>query len=182
MIRVTIFAIVSAFFFYVSRKALFRSYSHGFYRFFALESILALVLLNFLQWFKNPFSFQQLISWFLLLISIFLAAHGLYLLCIVGKPNRNRSDDELFAFEKTTILVSVGVYKYIRHPLYSSLLFFTWGVFFKCPSWLGLLLVFFASFFLFFTAKSDEYECLQHFGSAYQIYMRGTKRFVPFLF
>ena len=182
MVRVTIFAIVSAFFVYVSRKSLFRSHSHGFYRFFALESILALVLLNSLQWFKNPFSLQQLISWFLLLISIFLVVYGIYSLLVVGKPNQNRSDNGLFAFEKTSSLVSVGAYKYIRHPLYSSLLFFVWGAFFKFPSWLGLLLTFFASFFLFFTAKSDEAECLEYFGKTYQIYMQSTKRFVPFLF
>ena len=140
MIRVIIFAIVSTFFVYISRKSLFRPHSHGFYRFFTWESILALVLLNALQWFENPFSPQQLISWLLLLISIFLVVHGVHLLRVIGKPNQNRSDAELLAFEKTSSLVTVGAYKYIRHPLYSSLLFLAWGVFFKHPSWLGLLL------------------------------------------
>jgi hypothetical protein len=58
MIRVITFAIFSAFFIYVSKKSLLSPQSHGFYRFFAWESILALVLLNALQWFKNPFSPQ----------------------------------------------------------------------------------------------------------------------------
>jgi protein-S-isoprenylcysteine O-methyltransferase Ste14 len=182
MIRVIIFAIVSAFIVYISRKSLFHPHSHGFYRFFAWESILALVLLNALQWFKNPFSPQQLISWFFLLISIFLVVHGVHLLRVIGNPNQNRSDAELIAFEKTSSLVTVGVYKYIRHPLYSSLLFLAWGAFLKHPSWLGLLLAFSSSLFLFLTAKNDESECLKHFGNAYQIYMQGTKRFVPFLF
>ena len=129
MIRVIIFAIVSAFFVYISRKSLFHPHSHGFYRFFAWSSILALVLLNALQWFENPFSPQQLISWLFLLISIFLAVHGADLLRVIGKLNQNRSDAELLAFEKTSSLVTVGAYKYIRHPLYSSFLFLAWGVF-----------------------------------------------------
>lgn len=182
MIRVVTFAIFSAFFIYVSKKSLLSPQSHGFYRFFAWESILALVLLNALQWFKNPFSFQQLISWIFLLVSIFLVAHGVHLLRVIGKPNQNRSDHELLAFEKTSSLVTVGAYKYIRHPLYSSLLFLAWGAFLKDPSWLGILLVSLSSLFLLLTAKSDESECLRHFGNAYQTYMQDTKMFVPFLF
>lgn len=176
------FAIVSAFFIYVSRKSLFRPHSHGFYRFFAWESILALVLLNAPHWQENPFSLYQLISWLLLSISIFLVVHGVSLLQAIGKPNENRPDAELLAFEKTTYLVTVGAYKYIRHPLYSSLLFLAWGAFLKDPSLLGLLLAFIASLFLLLTAKSDESECLQHFGDAYQTYMLRTKMFIPFLF
>src|SRR5260370_187739 len=77
---------------------------------------------------------------------------------------------------------TLGPYKYRRHPLYSSLLFLAWGVFLKHPSLLGLFLVLIASFCLLLTAKIDESECLQHFGDAYQTYMRGTKKFIPFLF
>jgi protein-S-isoprenylcysteine O-methyltransferase Ste14 len=182
MIRIIIFVLVSAFFVYVSRKSLFRSHAHGFWRFFGWESLLGLVLLNALHWFSHPFSWLQLISWFLLFISLFLIVQGLYLLQVVGKPNQNRADETLFAFEKTTSLVTVGAYKYIRHPLYSSILFFTWGAFLKAPSWLGLILAFFTSGCLFLAAKNDESECLEYFGQTYQTYMQATKRFIPFLF
>jgi len=181
--RLIAFAIVSAFFIYVSRKSLFRPHSHGFYRFFAWECILALVLLNVPRWAENMFSFHQVVSWLFLLISIFLVVQGVYLLRVVGRPDQNRSDAGLLAFERTSYLVTVGAYKYIRHPLYSSLLFLAWGVFLKDPtSTPGLILVLIASFFLLLTAKKDESECLQHFGNAYQTYMLRTKRFIPFLF
>ena len=182
MTQLLVFAIVSAFFIYVSRKSLFRPRSHGFYRFFAWESILALALLNAPHWQENPFSPYQLISWLLLFISIFLVIHGVRLLKAIGKPNENRPDAELLEFEKTTYLVTVGAYKYIRHPLYSSLLFLAWGAFLKDLSLPGLFLALTASFFLLLTAKSDESECLKHFGSGYQTYMLKTKMFIPFLF
>jgi protein-S-isoprenylcysteine O-methyltransferase Ste14 len=182
MIRLLIFGIVSAYFIYVSRKSLFRPRSHGFPRFFAWESILALALLNAPHWTEDLFSFHQLVSWLFLLISIFLVVHGVRLLRVIGKPDQNRSGAELLAFERTSYLVTVGAYKYIRHPLYSSLLFLAWGVFLKHPSLPGLFLVLIASFCLLLTAKIDESECLQHFGDAYQTYMRGTKKFIPFLF
>ena len=182
MIPLLAFAIVSAFFIYVSRNSLFRPHSHGFYRFFAWEFILALVLLNAPYWTRNMFSAYQLISWLFLLISIFLVVHGVHLLKVIGKPDHNRSDAELLAFEKTSHLVTAGAYKYIRHPLYSSLLFLAWGAFLKDPSLPGLFLVLAASVFLVLTAKKDESECLQHFGNSYQTYMAGTKKFIPFLF
>lgn len=183
MIRLLCFTIISVYFIYVSRKMLLRPHSHGFYRFFAWEFILVLVLLNAPYWMKNPFSsIYQVISGLLLLISIFLVVHGVHLLKVIGKPNQNRSDAELLAFEKTSHLVTVGAYKYIRHPLYSSLLFLAWGAFFKHPSLLALSLVFTASFFLVLTATKDESECLQYFGHAYQTYMLGTKKLIPFLF
>lgn len=182
MIRIIIFAVVSGIFILVSRNSLFRPRSHGFFRFFAWESILALILLNARQWFRHPLSPAQLVSWTLLCVSIFLVVHGTHLLRVIGKPNANRRDEELFAFEKTSALVTVGAYKYIRHPLYSSLLFLAWGAFLKSFSWCGLLLALSATLFLILTARNDESGCLKQFGNEYQTYMRGTKRFIPFVF
>jgi len=182
MIQTLAFIIVSAFLGAVSRKALLRPRSHGFYRFFAWECILALVLLNVPYWTRTPLALHQLISWTLLLISLLLVIHGLHLLQVVGKPNQNRADAELFAFEKTSCLVTVGVYKSTRHPLIASLLFLAWGAFCKRPTWPGLSLALLASVLLYLTAKKEESECLQYFGTAYQTYMVGTKNFIPFIF
>jgi protein-S-isoprenylcysteine O-methyltransferase Ste14 len=126
---------------YVSRASLAVPRSHGFYRFFAWEAILGLALLNINVWFRDPFSWHQLISWLLLMISALLVIVGVRLLKQMGEPDARRDDVPLVAFEKTTTLVTTGAYRYIRHPLYSSLLFLAWGVFFKAPSWLGGLLV-----------------------------------------
>lgn len=95
---------------------------------------------------------------------------------------RRDGDVPLLAFEKTSTLVTTGIYHYIRHPLYSSLLILAWGVFFKDPSWLGGLLALAATLALIATAKADEAECIRFFGPAYQDYMQRTRMFVPFLF
>src|SRR3989337_275306 len=50
-----------------------------------------------------------------------IAAHGFYLLMVIGKPEGH--------FENTTAIVMLGAYKYIRHPLYASLILFAWGTF-----------------------------------------------------
>ena len=181
--KTVIFTIVSAILIYISRASLRMPRSHGFYRFFAWEFILALFLLNVNYWFQNLFAWYQIIAWTLLFASLIPLTFGVIGLKSHGKPTLNRENDSaLFAFEKTTQLVTCGVYKYIRHPLYSSLLLLTWGIFFKNISVTGIILAITASIFLVLTAIADESECIQFFGTEYQNYIKHTKRFIPFLF
>jgi protein-S-isoprenylcysteine O-methyltransferase Ste14 len=183
IVKLIAFVVLSAGLVYLSRASLRAPRSHGFYRFFAWEFILALFLLQVDHWFEQPFSWHQLISWFLLVICLVPLAFGVQSLVTQGKPLKGRQDEpQLLAFEKTSTLVTSGIYRYIRHPLYSSLLFLAWGIFYKAPSWLALLLTLLATVFLFLTALADEAECLRFFGSPYRDYMQRSKRFVPFIF
>jgi protein-S-isoprenylcysteine O-methyltransferase Ste14 len=177
-----IFFVVTALFVWVSRYSLSNPLSHGFYRFFAWECILVLVLLNFPMWTKTPYAPYQIVSWSLLMLSIFLALHAVRLLCSIGQPNEERCEPELLPFERTSALVTTGAYRYIRHPMYAALLFLTWGAFLKDISVLSIALVGGASIALYFTALREEEECKRHFGAAYCEYIKTSKRFVPFVF
>jgi protein-S-isoprenylcysteine O-methyltransferase Ste14 len=183
MWKIITFSLATLFLIYISRKTLQSPRSHGFYRFFAWESILALFLLNVDDWFRNPLAWHQIIAWILLFSSLIPLGWGVRALRTRGRLAADREGDpSLLAFEKTTALVTTGIYKYIRHPLYSSLLLLAWGIFFKDPSPSPTALVLAATGFLIMTAKADEAECIQYFGPAYQEYMQKSKRFVPFLF
>jgi protein-S-isoprenylcysteine O-methyltransferase Ste14 len=148
--------------------------THGFYRFFAFEIILLLIISNIDHWFSNPLSLNQVASWIIMTGAFILAVHGFYLLRVIGQP---RGD-----FEHTTRLVIVGAYRYIRHPLYGSLLFLVWGIFLKDLSLLGFLLAAIGTVFLFATARIEESENLARFGNDYAEYMKSTRMFIPFLF
>jgi protein-S-isoprenylcysteine O-methyltransferase Ste14 len=180
---VVAFVVLSVPIVYVSRASLRAPGSHGFYRFFAWEFIVALVLLDIPVWFNDPFTWHQLISWVLLFICFVPLILGVRTLTTRGKPVKRREDDaSLLAFEKTSTLVTTGIYRYIRHPLYSSLLILAWGVFFKEPSWLSGLLTLAVTLALVATAKADEAECTRFFGPAYTDYMQRTRMFVPYVF
>jgi len=84
--------------------------------------------------------------------------------------------------EKTTKLVTIGIYRYIRHPIYSAGLVGAWGVYLKQHTWLGLTLAVVATIAFYITAKMEEVENVRFFGEEYQDYMKRTKMFVPFLF
>lgn len=182
MWQAIIFGIGTLALIYVSRISLHDPRSHGFYRFFAWEAILALILLNIQDWFQNPFAWYQVISWILLILSLLPLIFGVRTLRGRGAPDSEiRQEAELLAFERTTQLVTDGIYKYIRHPLYSSLLLLAWGTFFKIPSLLGELLAITGTLFLIITAKMDEIECTRVFGRDYQKYVKRTKMFIPFV-
>ena len=181
-IKIIIFIFASIGFVWLSWSSLRNLRSHGFYRFFAFETMAALILFNIDYWFYEPFSIRQIISWILLIISIFLVIHGSLLLHKIGKPDSKRNEPTLLGIEKTTHLVTVGAYRYIRHPIYSSGAYGVWGVFFKNPSWNTFILVMISILFLTMTAKMEEAENIHFFGSVYQDYIKQTKMFIPFLF
>lgn len=179
-IIVVVLAIVIAF---ISRASLLKPGSHGFWRFFAWEFILLLIAVNLEAWFIDPLSWHQLIAWILLFACLLPLIFGARTLTRRGKPGKIREGEpQLLAFEKTTQLVTSGIYHYIRHPLYSSLLLLAWGAFFKLPSLLASALTLAASLCLYLTARADEAECTQFFGKSYLEYMKTTKRFIPYLF
>ena len=183
MWKLIVFFIATILLIYISRASLRQPGSHGFYRFFAWECILLLFLLNVDQWFVDPFSWRQLLAWTLLFASLVPLVFGVCSLRTRGQPTQERpGDPSLLAFEKTTTLVTSGIYAYIRHPLYSSLLLLAWGIFFKAPGLSGATLALVATTFLLATARADEQECTRYFGPQYQDYMQRTKRFIPFLF
>jgi protein-S-isoprenylcysteine O-methyltransferase Ste14 len=165
-----------------SRQPLRHPRSHGFYRFFAWEILLILFVVNMTDWFTDPLAWYQLISWVLLILSIVLVVLGMKLLRDIGRQNAGRSDPALLGLEKTAKLVTIGLYRYIRHPLYSSLLFLGWGMFFKSPSWPDAGLALLCTLFLFATARVEEQENIDYFGEEYAAYMRRSKMFVPFIF
>ncbi|MBI2307890.1 MAG: isoprenylcysteine carboxylmethyltransferase family protein [Rhodocyclales bacterium] len=165
-----------------SRKPLRRPGSHGFYRFFAWECILGLAIVNHSPWGSATVSPHQLASWALLAASVGLVAVGAATLIRRGGANAGRDDAALYHWEKTGALVTSGIFAYIRHPMYASLLALTWGFFFQEPNWPAAAIAGLGSLLLFATARQDERECLAHFGPAYAAYRQRTRMFVPWLF
>ena len=181
MDRVIFFIALSLPVIFFSKQSLFEPHSHGFTRFFSWECIIILFVFNYTAWFTEPFSARQIVSWLLLIISLWFLIESVVRIRRARKPGVVRVDEKLFRFEQTTEMVTSGIYRYIRHPMYSSLLFLTWGIWFKQPLWYLLPVAFLASWLLYLTARRDEKECQAYFGEKYTEYMKETKRLIPFI-
>jgi len=182
MAKLIIFGFLSLLIIIASWRTLFDVKTHGFYRFFSWECIAWLFASNYRFWFVNPFAVNQIISWILLFYAAYLVIAGIILIKLKGKPHNIRDEKNLFDFEKTTELIDTGVFKHIRHPLYSSLILLTWGIYLKNPTVISLTIGLISTVFLYFTSKLDEKECINYFGNKYSDYMKRTKMFIPYIF
>jgi protein-S-isoprenylcysteine O-methyltransferase Ste14 len=182
MLRAILFFAASAAILPLSWRPLKDARTHGFYRFFAFELLLGLILWNAPLWWRDPFSGRQLASYFFGAVSIGLAIEGFRLLWVIGRPAATSVESANLAFENTTALVTVGAYRWIRHPLYASLLALAWCAYLKNPTGLAsIAMTLGASGFLLATALAEERENQKRFGAAYAAYKKRTWRFIPFV-
>ena len=181
MIRIGLFIICTLFFVRFSWRTLGNPGTHGFYRFFVFEGLLLLILLNHPYWFRDLFSPLHLFSWFLLFTSIFFVIQSFLMLKQCGGHAEREEMPENHSFENTVHVVEDGLYRYIRHPMYGSLLFLGWGAFFKHITPLNIGLILSVSAFLIAAAKVEERENVRFFGPAYVNYMQRTRMFIPWL-
>ena len=181
MLEIIFFVVGTAALAYISRASLRVPKSHGFYRFLAWELMLVLIVLNLKGWYDAPLTVDQLICGILMSISLLLVMMGYQSLRQFGQQDDNRNDTPLLVFEKTTVLVTNGIYRYIRHPMYSSLICLDGGLFFKKISLLSSSIAVIAFALLVIATFAEENENVRYFGMQYQEYMKRTKRFLPFL-
>jgi protein-S-isoprenylcysteine O-methyltransferase Ste14 len=158
---------------WLSRSFFRYPFQHGLFRYFAVQGLVVLILLNAPFWFQDPFSAPQVFSWILLILSIALATAGYLTLRMAGKPQGS--------FENTTRLVDTGVYRWIRHPMYASFFYLTWGALLKHPSIPALCLAIFITTHLYATTLTEEQEMVERFGGTYTSYLDRTHRFIPFM-
>jgi protein-S-isoprenylcysteine O-methyltransferase Ste14 len=164
---------------FLSRRSLFAPRAHGFPRFFAFECLLLLIVLNAGQWFRDPTSPRQLASWLCLAGSALLAGHSFHVLRVAGRPSGREDPSPNLAFENTTSVVTVGAYRYIRHPMYASLGLLGVGAFLKSVTAGTTLLLLGTVLLLGLTARLEERENVTRFAQTYQAYMARTRRFIP---
>ena len=146
---------------------------HGIARFFSFESVFLLTLLNYRIWFRDPLSPIQILSWIFLILSAWIVIAGYLTLTRKGKPDAN--------FENTSVLVKSGIYRYIRHPLYLSLILFGTGVLMKKPGSMQIFLGLLNIFAVYVTALIEEHEMIAKFGDGYRNYMKESNMFIPCL-
>ena len=78
-------------------------------------------------------------------------------------------------------LVVNGIYKYIRHPMYASLIAFGFGAMLKDPGGIQVLIGAINLIAVYITARVEEKEMITKFGEEYKSYMNKTTMFIPFI-
>jgi protein-S-isoprenylcysteine O-methyltransferase Ste14 len=77
------------------------------------------------------------------------------------------------------ILKTQGIYRYVRHPIYTAMLLQTFGLFLLMPTWFFLGIVGAAFVGLYGETKLEEAYLLRTHGDQYAAYMATTGRWLP---
>lgn len=79
-------------------------------------------------------------------------------------------------------LVTEGIYRYVRHPMYTALYCYALGQALLLPNWIAGPACFQAFTLMFlFRLGPEEQMMLEKFGPEYEAYRARTKRLVPFI-
>ncbi len=173
LLKPLLFAIAAVLLLIAFRRHVRRVGQPEFFIILTFELLLILLFLNIDYWFDHPTRPGQIISWFLLVASIVLALGGWYGIKKIGQP--------MARLKGGPHLVTQGVFRYVRHPLYSSLMFLGTGIYLKHASLPALAILLLICVFAIAAALLEEKKCLQTFGDVYTSYMKATRRFIPFI-
>jgi protein-S-isoprenylcysteine O-methyltransferase Ste14 len=174
IVRIAVFAAAGLLILMKFRRHLFLFNTHAPYVFVAFQLILALMFLNMPLVFEGPLRrWPQALSWLLLITSAAFAVGGFAAIKRYGKAEGD--------WEATTDLVKRGVFRYIRHPLYSSLMQLSVGFLLQDMNWLSFTLCLFSLVFLAAASLVEEKENIDKFGGLYRAYAAETRLYVPFI-
>ena len=79
-------------------------------------------------------------------------------------------------------LVTTGMYVLVRHPLYFASTVFFMGIFLIQPTWTIAVSVGFSIVYIIIGIEFEEHKLRQMFGTDYENYARGRKKFLPFIY
>jgi protein-S-isoprenylcysteine O-methyltransferase Ste14 len=84
-------------------------------------------------------------------------------------------------WEDTSQLVTTGIYRYLRHPLYVSLVCVGFGAMLKDPGIIQITLSLVNLLSLYLTARVEEKEMVDKFGEAYKNYLMRSYLLIPYI-
>jgi protein-S-isoprenylcysteine O-methyltransferase Ste14 len=112
-----------------------------------------------------------------------LALAGALVMFRVTHKQLGRNWSVTLETRKEHVLVTSGLYAYVRHPMYSSFLLFAVAQLLLLPNWIagpaglaGLAILF------FLRVDREEKLMVETFGEQYAAYMRKTARVIPWLY
>lgn len=148
---------------------------------FNAVSILLLVLIVF-QLLKTPSEMVFERSYFIFGIGCGIVAASLWLLKSAFKEINLSAFLGFSAASESSGLVTTGLYKIVRHPLYFGSTVLLAGIFLMMPTWTIAVSVGFSIVYIIIGIEFEERKLRQQFGSAYDDYALGKKKFLPFIY
>lgn len=112
-----------------------------------------------------------------LILSLMAIPMGISVFTSIGKNITDTVETR-----KNHQLVTNGIYRFIRHPLYTTGFLFFVGLGLFSSNWMMLILSMIVLVTLSIRTISEEQKLIEEFGERYTEYIRSTGKFIPKLF
>jgi protein-S-isoprenylcysteine O-methyltransferase Ste14 len=104
------------------------------------------------------------------------------LICVIAQIKMGNSWRVGIDQDQTTILVTTGIFRFVRNPTYTGLFFLSFGVWMIFPTMAFLLWVLIFYISIEFQVRLEEEFLTKTHGEKYTQYSQTTKRYIPFLY
>ena len=128
---------------------------------------------------QHPENLRRLSGWNIAGLSLFIVGLSI---AIVAAWTLKRFYASTLVTREDHQLVTHGVYRLARHPLYLGVLIAIMGVPVYAPSLYGFLILSLLIPIFLLRIKMEEDILIEHFGDEYQAYRKVTKKLIPFLY
>jgi len=130
----------------------------------------------------NILLFKQ--TTFLFIISIVLIILGLVVLVIASTAFNIKEflGIETYEVKMESKLVTKGIYKFMRHPLYTGTILLLSGYFLYVPTLSVLIFLILTFVYIEIGSRLEEKKLLIEFGNDYTEYCKNVKRYFPFIY
>ncbi len=115
-----------------------------------------------------------LVGYFLLLLGVSLV--------IIARLTLRKFYSETVQNRKDQQLITCGIYRFIRHPIYLGTLLFAFSAPIIVRSILGFLIMLLLVPMIIRRIRLEEKLLTEKFGQHYMEYARKTKRFIPYVY
>jgi protein-S-isoprenylcysteine O-methyltransferase Ste14 len=114
-------------------------------------------------------------------VGIVITVIGLIIAIIARRSLADNWSSDV-ALKKDHKLITTGIYRYIRHPIYTGVTFMGIGTILVLQSIVIILFYVIMVVFLLYKYKKEEKLLRKHFPKAYATYMKKTKALIPFIY
>jgi protein-S-isoprenylcysteine O-methyltransferase Ste14 len=115
------------------------------------------------------------------IVGLILFVTGLSIM-IIGQVTLWKSYSSLLIIKKGQKLITHGIYRFIRHPIYFGFIVVAIGISIAASSLYGFLVMLLEIPICLSRIRIEQKMLIEEFGDEYRKYMKTTKKLVPFIY
>jgi len=161
--------------------------------YFAIPAVIILFVGLLVSFLSGPDSFPLVVSMIITnpasisrlnmtnIIGLLMMLTG-FTIMIIAQISLGRSYASMLVIREDHQLVTQGIYRNIRHPIYLGVLIVTSGIAIFSASIPGLMIMLLLIPVFLIRIRFEERLLVEEFGGKYQDYQRTTRKLLPFIF